>query len=570
MSDAGDRPRPPPGRTRLRDRSSRPRVVSALSLALLGAVVSFLLARIIQQRQDAHIQRSAAAVASAVARATEQISAPTFSAIRSWAARAGPPTLDGGPSWQIAAERFVTEHPAVSAIVLIDRGRVSQEIGPSEARERLRSMAPEALDLVARNLVRGRSREAVIGPVRLSDGRAALGVPVMLDGRSDEPDLILALFEATVALQQALDRGIPGYSFRILMGSQELFRSQELVPTQEVGTWQAVDAALTTSPPWTVTAYPTAMVVGGVEHYGLVVFVAGLIISGLLGVTTYMGQSLRFRDDRLVVADADLDESRAEIQRDETEILELRGALDVRVAERTAVLTDAVAELETFNYSVSHDLRSPMGAVINFAAILEHDYGDALDAAGREYLGRISGSAKAAVALMDGLLAFSRSGQEEIHRSRIDMRELAASVLEDFRSADAAAAGASIEIGDLPVAWADAGMIRRVFTNLLSNAVRFVTPGAKARVFVGGSLTEGEAVYYVRDEGVGFDMRYAEKLFRVFERLHPSEEFPGHGVGLAIVSRLVRRNGGRVWAQGAVSKGATFFFTLPTPGSASN
>jgi light-regulated signal transduction histidine kinase (bacteriophytochrome) len=229
-------------------------------------------------------------------------------------------------------------------------------------------------------------------------------------------------------------------------------------------------------------------------------------------------------------------------------------------------MQETIEELETFNYSVSHDLRSPIGAVINFAAILQHDHGDQLDESARDCLDRISVSAKVAVSLMDGLLAFSRSGREEIHKVSVDMRDLVEGVRDDLSAADATA-GAAIQIGELPDALADPAMIRRVFTNLISNALKFARKGESPSVDVAGYAQAGEVVYFVRDQGVGFDMRYAQKLFGVFERLHSSDEFAGHGIGLAIVSRIVRRHGGRVWAQGAVGKGATFLFSLPEKGS---
>jgi light-regulated signal transduction histidine kinase (bacteriophytochrome) len=167
---------------------------------------------------------------------------------------------------------------------------------------------------------------------------------------------------------------------------------------------------------------------------------------------------------------------------------------------------------------------------------------------------------------MNGLLAFSQSGREDLRKRHVDMRDLVEGVRDDLLSAKPSDS-ASIEIGELPDAFADPSMMRRVFTNLISNALKFAPPGDSAHVEVGGHVEAGEGVYFVRDHGVGFDMRYAEKLFGVFERLHSSEEFEGHGVGLAIVSRLVRRHGGRIWAQGAVGKGATFNFSLPIRGS---
>ncbi len=301
------------------------------------------------------------------------------------------------------------------------------------------------------------------------------------------------------------------------------------------------------------------------DQGAIVALVGGLAISALIAALVHLGQVARARAVSLVRVDADLRESLDETEREGTEIRELRGELETRVTQRTATLQETIDELETFNYSVSHDLRSPIGAVINFAAILQHDHGDQLDASAKDCLDRISASAKVAVSLMDGLLAFSRSGREEIHKIGVDMRDLLEGVRDDLAAADPSA-GTAIQIGELPDAHADPAMIRNVFTNLISNALKFARKGEPASVDVAGYAQAGEVIYFVRDQGVGFDMRYEEKLFRVFERLHSNEEFAGHGIGLAIVSRLVRRHGGRVWAQGAVGKGATFLFSLPDPG----
>jgi light-regulated signal transduction histidine kinase (bacteriophytochrome) len=230
------------------------------------------------------------------------------------------------------------------------------------------------------------------------------------------------------------------------------------------------------------------------------------------------------------------------------------------VEQRTAELEDTIVELETFNYSVSHDLRGPLGAVINFAAILGEDYRDRLDEAGQECLTRIVRSAGAAVSMMDALLAYSRSGRTELRKVPLDMRRLVREVLGEIGRPELTC---NVKVGDLPDAVADENMMRFIWSNLISNACKFALPGGQPQVEISGSVAAGEVTYAVRDGGIGFDMRYADKLFKVFERLHPSGDYEGHGVGLAIVARMVRRHGGRVWAHGAVGKGATFFFTVP-------
>jgi light-regulated signal transduction histidine kinase (bacteriophytochrome) len=214
---------------------------------------------------------------------------------------------------------------------------------------------------------------------------------------------------------------------------------------------------------------------------------------------------------------------------------------------------------------VSHDLRGPLGAVINFAAILKEDYGKQFDATGLEHLDRIVASASSAVSIMDALLAFSRSGRVELRKTNLDMRRVAREVCAEMSVSDPHLKSA-VKIGELPSALADENMMRFVFTNLISNACKFAPKGESPHVEVGGSRGSNENIYHVRDHGIGFDMRFAEKLFKVFERLHASDGYEGHGIGLAIVARMVRRHGGRYWAQGAVGKGATFYFTVPDAG----
>ena len=249
------------------------------------------------------------------------------------------------------------------------------------------------------------------------------------------------------------------------------------------------------------------------------------------------------------------------IERAEPGIDWLRQALEAPAAERTVALQRRVEELESMNATVSHDLRSPLGSVIHFAAILAEDYGKIPDEAAHDYLMRISSNARTAVALLDHLLAFSQSGREEMHMRDVDVGRLVEGVRDDLIGNVVPSRG-RIEIAELPHAYADPAMVRRVFANLISNALKFVRQGEAARIEIGGSSHAGEPVYFVRDQGIGFDMGCVDRLFDGRGRLRPSE-FEGHGIGLATVARLVRRHGGRVWAESEEGKGATFLFSLP-------
>jgi len=228
----------------------------------------------------------------------------------------------------------------------------------------------------------------------------------------------------------------------------------------------------------------------------------------------------------------------------------------------TSRLAEANKELEAFTYSVSHDLRSPLRAISGFSRMLVEDYMDKLDSDGRHQLDVIQGSARDMGQLIDDLLAFSRMGRKEMSSSVIDMGGLVREVFEKLQLLPEASK-ARLKAEELAPAYGDLAMIREVFFNLLSNAIKFRKP-QKAPVIEVGSRTEGEEqIYSVRDNGVGFDMKYVDKLFAVFQRLHSTEEFEGTGIGLALVQRIIHRHGGRVWAEGKVNEGATFYFTLP-------
>jgi len=246
----------------------------------------------------------------------------------------------------------------------------------------------------------------------------------------------------------------------------------------------------------------------------------------------------------------------------EAEILRLNAGLEREVAARTAELRETIEELEAFSYSVSHDLGAPLRAIGGFAAILAQDHAARLEPEARRHLGIIHDNTLKMERLIDDLLAFSRLSRRRLAPVRIDMRQLAASVFEDLKAMNPERQ-LDVRINDLLPAHGDPAMMRQVFYNLLSNAVKFSRPRPIAAIEVGCRPEGTDNVYSVKDNGVGFDMRYVSKLFGVFRRLHSAEAFEGTGVGLAIVERIVRRHGGRVWAEAAPDAGATFYFTLP-------
>ena len=244
------------------------------------------------------------------------------------------------------------------------------------------------------------------------------------------------------------------------------------------------------------------------------------------------------------------------------EIRKLNSELEQRVRDRTAQLELANKELEAFSFSVSHDLRAPLRAIDGFSRAVREDYGDKLDEQGKHFLEILSENAARMNKLIDDILSFSRMGRREIQGMRLDLTELAQETIAELRPS-LADRSIHFTVGALPATRGDRVMIRQVLVNLLSNAVKFTRPRSEPVIEVGGATGRDGNIYYVKDNGVGFDMRYADKLFGVFQRLHAQDEFEGTGIGLAIVKRIVERHGGRVWAHSAAGAGATIFFTLP-------
>jgi signal transduction histidine kinase len=239
----------------------------------------------------------------------------------------------------------------------------------------------------------------------------------------------------------------------------------------------------------------------------------------------------------------------------------MRGELERMVAARTAQLEAANKELESFSYSVSHDLRSPLRAIDGFARILTEDHGGKLDDEGRRLLEVVRDNSKKMGQLIDDLLSFSRLGRKALSTAVIDMKRLVEEVIKE--QAAPGEGSPNVVLKTLPSAFGDAVLLKQAWTNLLDNAIKFSGKRERPVIEVSGHEDGAESVYCVKDNGAGFDMQYYDKLFGVFQRLHRTEEFAGTGVGLAIVQRIVSRHGGRVWAEGRVNEGATFYFSLP-------
>ncbi len=276
-------------------------------------------------------------------------------------------------------------------------------------------------------------------------------------------------------------------------------------------------------------------------------------------------------DDEIGRLQAAFNDMLAQIQARDQALETARAELEERVGERTRELELANHELEGFSYSVSHDLRAPLRAIGGYARMLVEDCADRLDAEGRRYLAVITDNTEKMGQLIDDLLSFSRMARSALEPAAIDMTRLVRDVFAAVTERDPGRARPELVLGELPAGRGDPAMLRVAVENLLANAVKYSRERPQPRIEVGGRVEGGDCVYWVRDNGVGFDQRYAGKLFGVFQRLHPATRFEGTGVGLALVQRIVHRHGGSVRAEGQVDAGATFTFTLPrsAPGAPS-
>jgi len=268
------------------------------------------------------------------------------------------------------------------------------------------------------------------------------------------------------------------------------------------------------------------------------------------------------RANELIVANRELKKAEDNIRKlNQEDIRKLNEALEQKIKDRTEELESVNSELESFSYSVSHDLRAPLRIVNGYANILYDEYNHVFDDEGKRLLSIIQESAEKMGFLIDDLLAFSRLGRKEIFKSTVDMKQLALEAAAELNKLSPS--HVTIIVNDLKPILADKALMSQVWANLLSNAIKYSVHKPNARVTISCEQLDQEVIYKIEDNGAGFDMRYVHKLFGVFQRLHDAEEFEGVGVGLALVHRIIKKHEGKIWATGVTDQGATFYFSLP-------
>jgi signal transduction histidine kinase len=294
----------------------------------------------------------------------------------------------------------------------------------------------------------------------------------------------------------------------------------------------------------------------------IVIAINFILLNGLMSVFIYsFGITLRKSLRSVLRREEDLKTEIVHRKQAEEEVHKLNAELERRVHERTAELESANRELESFSYSVSHDLRAPLRAINGYTHIVKSEHSESLPPEGRQYLEQIIRSNERVNQLIEGLLDFSRTARRNLQKQSVDPRSLVETVIETL-APETENRKIDWRISALPEVQADPILLRQVFANLIGNGIKYTSKQDEAQIEIGSLHQEGQDVFYIRDNGVGFDMNNADKLFGIFQRLHDDDEFEGTGIGLATVQRIILRHNGRIWAEAEPDKGATFYFTV--------
>lgn len=529
----------------------------------IGVIVSVALWQRVVADRETHLQIVAAERADESARAVEREVGSQLVSLRELASLWEEVGLGPGHDPRSATRLLVESFPSVEAVYHVSADGRRRLIAGS-------GLPPEGAE--AASAARGAvpapgSGPRLDGPIRDADGRVALRAWVPLDPEDPEASAsgwLVGRLSASALLDRAL-RGVgQGYAIVVRWSDDEIFTLRsphpDAHPGEDLGWWCARSRIeLPAGAVWELAFAPTtALAARRLTPMPAYLLGVGLLLSGALAALAHQLRRTRQQARFLSIGNAAL-------ERTTTDLMALNEELEARVAARTAELEEAVSELQAFNHSVSHDLRSPLSAILNLTTILEEDYADrSLDEHGRDLLARIHRSAARGVNLLEGLLQLSRAGRTKLATEMLDMEAL---VREAFAQARAARPGidAELRLEPLSPCSGDRALVSDVLTNLLANALKYARPEEKPWIRVRGWRDGDKAVYEVADNGRGFDQRFAGKLFGLFERLHGTEEIDGTGVGLAIVARILRRHGGTIEAEGTIDQGARFVFTLPGP-----
>ena len=555
--------------------SVRWRLFVGFVIAAGGVLLSVAAWSGLGSREREAVEARLGLAASEIARALESSFAQESEQLRDLAQTWGRFGAEEEAPWHAEANRFRQLHAGCLALEWVSSmlPAVPLATGTPEGLAFLASRPADAAAAEARRSAVAGGFDAVFGPWPIEGGRSVLEILVPVPIAEAEVKILTAVVDPAVTIERVVAPWLENYGIDVSVGAASLFRRGE-APAAEL--YRLAErrslAPGVAGQEWSLAVQPgTGLLAAPRLPMRNVVLVGGILLTILVTLAYSISQIAFLRARELRDARVELHEQRRSLHRvrkDRQALTEGMLSMKVEMENRSSAgggPDPATSELETFTYSVSHDLRSPMGAILNYVGVLDEDYHDVLGPEGRGHLQRITASAQKAIAMMDGLLAFSRVGSRDLKIVEIDVaamvREIHNQLSESLRYPEHPP---ELSMGELPPVRADRTLVWTLFTNLLSNAFKFTQRVEDPRVEVGGYAQDDEVVYYVKDNGIGFDMRHADKLFHVFERLPTRERHDGHGLGLAVVERITRRHGGSVRAEAVPDKGATFFVTLPS------
>ena len=559
------------------------RLLAAVLIGLAGILLSVVGWKALRSTERARIESGLESTATGLASAFEAALGLQLEHLQDLGHSWGVAGTEDSDRWRADAKLFRELNEECLVLEWDPRSPPSTPLvsGTPEAMSLLVTLHDDSAAESARHVAVSSRTEASLGPWADPDGRPIVETLIPVAVAEDQVSVLTALIDPAVALDRMAGTRDEDFALEVLWGRVPLFRRGEPAGGELSGLVEERSfRAGSPGTEWSVAVRPSRKLLASPQQLlQWMVLIGGIVVSMLIAITFWVGQVAMLRNRDLFGATVALQEQGRELERagekarklderitavrEERRILMMSLKAEMEARASGAASDPAVSELETFTYSVSHDLRSPMGAILNYAAVLAEDYHDALGPEGQEYLRRISSSAQRAIGMMDGLLAFSRVGRQELKLAEVDVARMVREIHAELCQSRPGARPV-LSMGDLPPIEGDQTLLWTLFSNLLSNAFKFTQGVQDPRVQVGGYVQGPDVVYYVEDNGIGFDMRHASKLFGVFERLPSGEHHEGHGVGLAVVERIARRHGGSVRAEGVPGKGATFFVTLPT------